>query len=248
VIDLAGAVQWSVGQGVALFAIGAFFILITAHEINAPVSAFANHPTRSAVTGMLGAGVSMFLLLLVVNLIGALVLRVTVMLGILELSQVMTNLVTGVELALRGAIPLIILYGGRVIVALVIGWLIAPQNLRSRVRGERTAMLLSLGIGVIVLSVVGLIPLLGQAIHLAAAVVGFGAIITPLVWRSDQLRIGSLRWGRRIGGSPNMIVFDSPSNANPRTRRRSSLAPPIPDEMPLTPGAENLPEGFKWWD
>lgn len=241
--DVANLASVFVRDASLLFVIGVFAILFFGRKLNMPVSNFAQHPRRSAFTGILSILILLLLLLPLLNVLTAFILPLAQLSGVAIFAQSLHAVAVGFETSFIGFIQLLILYGGRVILALVIGWKLTPYLIRSRINHERTAMLMSLFFGALIITLVSFIPMIG----LSASIVGFGAITSPLLWRNDHFRLTSTIMAM-LGRSPEMIILDLPAKQTPTNKRVA--APPIPTDPLRSPGTENLPEGFnfKWWE
>ena len=97
-------------------------------------------------------------------------------------------------------------------------------------RSERAVTFISLFVGVILLSLISSLPYIGFVVNAVAAFLGLGAI---LIFVQRQIELT-----RQAASLP-------PEPTHPEEARQ--LPPPAIDDMPLAPGADNLPEGFRWW-
>ena len=116
---------------------------------------------------------------------------------------VMVTLV-GIPLGLIGLLSLALLYS--------LGFVIASLTLGRRLLAEPRSVYLAFFVGLIILRVVGLIPVLGGLVTLAAIVYGVGAL-TITVWRGGS-RAADVRATTQCGGV---------AGANPRARHVTSV-------------------------
>jgi hypothetical protein len=86
--------------------------------------------------------------------------------------------------------------------------------------------------GVALLAVLYSLPFIGWLLSAVSAFLGLGALL--LVFRSQM---------RTIRDTPSSRI-----RLLPRLRDVPQIPPPIIGDSTHTPGMDNLPEGFRWWD
>lgn len=229
--------QAEVGQSVSLYAnrvireiislllIGVIALFLIPAQLQDPLYSIRTRPLPS-----LGVGLVTFILSFVVVFF-VVVISIAVVLLFAAISLPDLALATGIfsgviTLGGAGAFFFVAIYISRVIVGLALGRLILRVLLGDRINGRLNY--LALFIGVVILSLIGSLPIVGDVFNALALFLGLGAILTLVQRELDQARHAA---PVRIGGGMRQIP------------------PPILEDLPMTgPGMENLPDGFRWWD
>jgi hypothetical protein len=122
----------------------------------------------------------------------------------------------------------------RVIVGLAMGRLVV----RLAVRDESTprAAVISLLVGLALLALAGSLPVIGWVVNAVVVFLGLGAVLIVL-----QAQLRSYRDGAPASIRVTPILVKSGYET-------PVFPPPMLDDGPKTPGMDNLPPGFKWWD
>ena len=105
-------------------------------------------------------------------------------------------------------------------------------------RTALTVLFASLLVGVLLLAIVGALPGIGLVINTLSLVLGLGAILT--------LAQAQFRVLRRASGG--YAPDDLAARAIPSSPAHARQLPPVLDDAPASPGMDNLPKGFEWWD
>ncbi len=228
--DPRGALQPYVDQVIREFTslgfIGLIALLAIPQVIRAPIATLRRQPLSSAGVGILAFVTSFFFVFVLL----VLSLAIVVILALLRLDGLVT--VAGLLLVIlnMGGISIFYftaIFVSRVVLALAIGRVL----LRMFTEAGNTTLswMISLLIGVLLLSVTASLPVIGWVINALTLALGLGAILTVLMAQFRVLR-------------------ETPSRRVVYTTTTVSLPPPVFEEPVPGRGMDNLPEGFKWWD
>ena len=210
---------------ISLLLIGVIALFLIPTPLQDPLYSIRNRPLPS-----LGVGLITFIVSFVVVLAAiAISIGIVLFLALLNLpdlaiaSGIFTGLIT---LGGAGAFFFVAIYISRVIVCLAAGRFILRLLLGERVEGRLNY--LALLIGVLILALVASIPVVGDVFNALALFLGLGAILTLVQRELDHAR------------------QQAPVKA--RGGEMLKIPPPILEDRPSSPGMENLPDGFKFWE
>jgi hypothetical protein len=206
--------------------IGIAALVVAPRALQAPIPTLRFRPLPS-----LGVGLITFILswavIFVVVLLGALIAGLFLLLQLRDLTLISAVLFTVFDLSMIGFYSLTAFFITRVIVALALGRLIMRKLFGSDT--SLRALIASLLIGILVLALFTSLPIIGWLINALALFLGLGAMLTLLQEKLEQSR-----------AARPMTPTDSIG--------AGQVPPPMVEDIPSEPGAENLPEGFKWWN
>ncbi len=217
--------------------VGALWLMFAQRSFQLPIRQLQSRPLPSIGVGLLTFILS-FPVILIIVLLSVLVIF------ILSLFQLDSLLIGGgillgiINIGGASFFYFIAVFVSRVVVCLALGRfvlrVIGGENLGSR------ALFASMLIGVAVLALLGTLPVIGWIINAIFAFLGLGAILLVL---QAQLR----RYRDVPPGPPLRTAANAPMLLAGRDNSRA-FPPPIIDDGPRSPGTDNLPDGFKWWD
>ncbi|MCB9455774.1 MAG: hypothetical protein H6671_07310 [Anaerolineaceae bacterium] len=173
--------------------------------------------------------------------LGALIVVVAVILILAALQLADLALGTGVILSVAylGAASLfylVVLFIARVIAALFIGrWIV---RIAVGDDGSMRVTAISLIVGIILLTALAALPVVGWVFNWGAVLLGLGAIVATIYQRNATRRETALM--------PPFLAEPPPLPRHPEEARH--YPPPIITTTSRAPGMENLPPGFVWWD
>lgn len=225
--------------------IGVLCVVFFPRYIQSPTRIVRLHPLSSMGVGMLSFILSFPIVLIVVILSAVIVL----ILSLLPLNSlvIFTGLVLGLaNVGFASVFYFVAIYIARIVVALAIGRVLTRLVFRDRDDGSWRYIMLSMIVGVLLLSAMGAIPVIGWGFNALALFLGLGGILS--VVREGIARLGT---------PPAPAPAAPPSNSTPGSVPRlpyllddTSRFPAIvedEEESPSPPGTENLPDGFNWW-
>lgn len=213
---------------------GVLIFLLVPRVLQAPLTILRWRPLPSVGVGLLAFILSFPFIFIAVAISLGLVLLV----GLLRLPDltIATALILGVlNFSAAGLFYFVAIYVSRVLVCLAIG-----RVLTRRLWGDANSLrawLVGLLVGVLILSAVSSLPVVGVLINALSVFFGLGAIITHILAQFERARDAR-------------IPTDAPPLPDeiPITRAGTLvLPPPVVDEPNSSPGMDNLPEGFNWW-
>jgi cytoskeletal protein CcmA (bactofilin family) len=219
-----------VREFLTLSLVGVLGLLLMPRTLNAPIRNMQSRPVPS-----LSLGLITFILSFPVVFI-AVLLSVFLLVIFLLLQLDGLVIIAGVVLGLANALVasvfyFVAIYITRVIVALAVGRAVIRMGLGETASHPRIAYLYLIA-GVALLAVLYSLPFMGWLLSAVSAFLGLGALL--LVFRS-QMRV------MRDDGASRIRLL-------PRLRDAPQIPPPMIGDSTHTPGMDNLPEGFRWWD
>ncbi len=225
----------AIHEFVVLALIGIAALLFVPRPFQVPLRALQSRTLPSAGVGLLAFIVSFPITIVVLVLI---ILLLIVPLVVLQLDGLFVVVFSGSVLGAWGGAASVFyfmaIFISRAVVALFIGRIIVRAAIGDD--GSQRVAFISLLVGIFLLSIVVSLPVVGIIVSAVTAFMGLGAILIVL---NNQLR--SLR-----ETVPAPALRTSYSTAVRRSDARS-LPPPLIDDQG-TPGMNNLPAGFEWWD
>lgn len=228
---------------ISLFSVAAICLLAIPRQIQAPIKEIQARPISTLGVGLLGFILSfpIVLLLCIMSLVFIFLLTH------LPIDDV--TLFSGIVLGLAniGAASVFYftaIYITRVVVALAIGRVIV-RVLHLRVaEGHLRSQFASVAIGLLALSMLGAMPVVGRIFTAIVLFLGLGGILRSMGGQIRRMR-------------ENISSTHLPPPIHYKTRRSPRLpyypedaiqfAPPLIDEPPDKIGTGDLPEGFDWW-
>jgi len=222
--------------------IGVIFLFLFPRQMQSPLRSMSMRPISTLGVGLLSFIMSFPLVLIFALLSGLLMLLISVL--PLENFVIFGGVVLGLaNIGLASVFYFMAIYIARVVFALAIGRFILRRILR-RDDGTLRAVFFSLGLGLLALSIVTSIPIVGWGFNALALFLGLGAILAVLRAQMKRFMAAS-----NSGPAPPPARYTTQTLPRlpyfPEDARR--FAPPIIDDPPQTPGTENLPQGFDWW-
>ncbi len=228
----------------SLVFVGILCVLFIPRYVQAPIRTLQNHPVST-----LGIGLLSFIMSFPIVLISALLsIGLIILLATLRLDNVV--LFTAIVLGLTnvGAASIfyfVAIYIARIVVALAIGRLVIWLAFRAQDDGTWRYTVLCMVAGVLVLSLMGSIPVLGIGLNALVLFLGLGAILSLL--RSQYLKLF------RNTHTPAPVI--PPLSYTPDFLPRlpylpdeaAHFPPPLVDDDQTPLGSDNLPSGFNWW-
>lgn len=224
-----------VGQEfIVLTLIGMIGLFFLPRQFQNPLRHIYSRPLPSVGFGLLAFIVSfpivlMILLFIVILIVVMILLRLDSLVAALLSVALVGTWGSGVTVFYLTAI-----FISRVMLCLVIGRAIV--SLARREENTLRMSLISLVVGVFILSTIMSLPVIGLIISAVAAFLGLGAILISI-----QMQFSAYR-ETLVSLPPRMPRFTGGTIENPR-----SLPPPTLSDEPKQPGMENLPEGFEFW-
>lgn len=227
----------------ALLVIGVLGLLLMPATLQSPIPQLQNRPVSTLSVGML-----VFILSFPIVLMGLLlslfvlgVLAALRMDGVLVVAGILLGVV---NLGGTGIFYFVAIFVTRVIVGLALGrWLVRLTLGPYYNLSPRLLRYLGMFVGVLLLSVLGSLPVVGWAVNAVALFLGLGAVLIVLLEYIQSLRdpeLASLRWAGGYGYSRPFL----------QQRLTADLPLLVADVDGGPPGMENLPEGFdfSFWD
>lgn len=226
----------TIHEFVILALIGIIGLIFLPRQFQVPLRALQSRTLPSAGMGLLAFIISFPITIVVLILI---VLVLIVPLILLQLDSLFVFLFGGAVLGTWGGTASIFyftaIFVSRVVVALLIG--------RGLVRavigddGSQRVAFISLIVGILLLSIVVSLPVIGIIVSAVSAFMGLGSI---LIVMNNQLR--ALREEVPLTALRTKTI--APLSRSPARQ----YAPPMLEDGTTQPGMNNLPEGFDWWD
>ncbi len=222
-----------VREFLSLFLVGGLVLLISPNGFTAPLRSLASRPMPSAGFGLLTFIISFPMLAI---LVFSSVL-VVVAFGLLQLGDltVASAVVLGViNLAVATAFYVVAIFISRSLVSLGFGRILL-RVLRPGV-GGRQNVVAQLALGSLVLAIVFSLPTVGWLLSAIAAFLGLGALLNTV---QSQLEARRRPQVARVAGQ---VALPS------RSDEARLYPPPMLNGGQKSPGMDNLPSGFHWWD
>lgn len=227
----------------SLVFIGFLCVLLIPRHVEAPIRTLQRNPVSTLGIGLLG-----FILSFPIVLVFALLsIALIILLMTLRLNNVVlfTAIVLGLtNVGSASIFYFVAIYIARIVVAVAIGRFIVRLILRLPDDGTWRYMVLSMVVGVLILSLLGSIPAIGIGLNALALFFGLGAILS-------MVRTQYKKFTRPT--SPSLSPTASPiftPDFLPRLPylpdEAANFPPPLIEDTPPL-GSDNLPEGFKWW-
>jgi hypothetical protein len=235
-------VKARLNEFMSLMVVAAISLVAIPRQIQSPIKELQARPIST-----LGVGMLAFILSFPIVLLLAMMSLVFIfILSYLPLQDV--TLFSGIVLLLAniGAASVFYftaIYITRIVVALSIGRFIASY-LQLDTDNSLRAQFINASIGLLLLSLLGTIPIIGKLITAIVLFSGLGGILR--VVRAQIQRFRESSHGTtlpppihyRMQRSPRLPYYAEDA---------AQSAPPIIDDLPDSIGAGNLPEGFDWW-
>ncbi|HVO42386.1 MAG TPA: hypothetical protein VMT34_07175 [Aggregatilineales bacterium] len=196
----------------------------------------ATQSIRSKPLASLGVGALTFVLFLpaagVLVVISLLILGIGTALTLTEITPFLALLLLGLDLAIIGAMTVIIGFGARVVIVYLVGQWIARHVFQTA--GTVAFQVGTIVVGAFLYSLVSDLPFIGLPLNVIGVCFGLGAIGLEIrTWVRDR----QVRRELSPEESPNLASGGAPAPL---------LEPPETPES--LPGMDNLPEGFTWFD
>lgn len=219
-----------VREFLTLSIVGALGLLLMPHTLYAPIRNLQSRPVPSLSLGLITFILS-FPVVFIAVLFSAFLL---VVFFLLQLDGLV--IIAGVVLGLANALVasvfyFVAIYFTRVVVALAVGRALIRMGLGETANHPRITYLYLIA-GVALLAVLYSLPFIGWLLSTVSAFLGLGAIL--LIIRT-QMR----------------VIREAPSSRIrllSQLRDMPQIPPPMIGDGPRTPGMDNLPDGFRWWD
>ena len=217
-----------VREFVTLGGIGLLALLLLPRALQAPLPTLRKRPLNSVGVGILtfilSIGVWVVILLLLLLMIALfLSLRLTDLVIVCVMAIGMLNI------GGAGLFYFVAIYISRIIVCLAVGRVVVRLALGDD--GTARMVYFNLGAGVLLLSILVFLPVIGGAINALSLAFGLGAIFVTLTQIQPRDAAHRQPLAVRVQGQPRQIP-----------------PPPITERGSRKPGMDNLPEGFEWWD
>jgi hypothetical protein len=216
---------------VSLTLIGVLGLTIVPRAVQSPLQNLRWRPLNSIGVGILTFFMS-FVIWIVVLLL--LVLLVVIFL-LLTLGDLVIVALMSFGLLNVGATSIfyfVAFYVSRVLVALAFGRVLVRLLIGDD--GSQRILYISLVVGAALLALLMWLPVVGWVFNALALVLGLGAVVLTLASLQARARTLSQPTAVSVPGRV-MLTPDVPP-------------PPIIDTKPNTPGMDNLPKGFRWWN
>ncbi len=211
---------------VSLALIGAVGLLLTPRTLQAPIYSLRVRPLPSLGIGLLTFIISFPIVLIIILFSVALILLLS-LLQLGDLAVIAGIIVNILNIGGAGLFYFTAIFVSRVIVCIALGRFMVRVILGERHEGYMTYV--SLLIGVLLLALTASLPYVGWLINALAAFFGLGAILM-LIQRQLE------------------VARTTPPQEPLHPEQARQLPPPIIEDKPRRPGAENLPKGFDWWE
>lgn len=221
---------------VVLALIGFVGLVFVPRHFQMPLRTLQSRTLPSVGVGLLAFIVSFPVTIVLIILI---VFLVIVPLVLLQLDGLFVALVGGALLGTWGGGASVFyftaIFVSRAVVCLLLGRLIVQAVLGDD--GSPRITFISIVVGVVLLSILVSLPVVGIIASAVTAFWGLGAILIVV-----QTQLRSYR-DRVVAPVPRLIPSRVPRRADARP-----LPPPMLDDGSYPPGSENLPDGFEWWN
>ncbi len=230
----------------ALAFIGILCVAFIPRYIQAPVRTLQTYPLSTLGIGLLSFILS-FPVILIFALFSVLLVILLTTLPILDNVVLFGGVVLGlVNVGGASIFYFTAIYIGRVVVALAIGRFLLRLIARQNVDYTHWQTLgISMGVGVLILSLAGAVPVIGFGLNALALFLGLGAILSILRLQMKQLRTPVA--ANPTTPSPIRYEPDPIPSLPYLADEAQQYAPPIIDNDPPAAGMDNLPDGFDWW-
>lgn len=230
-------------EATTLFTIGLVMLLLSPTWPRQPMRILRWRPVASFSVGMLAFILSfpIVLMMIVLSLLVVAVLQLLTLNGVALGAAVMLLLANGIGM---GIFYFVAIFVARIVIAMTIGTFLWSAVRRSD-DGSLRIMLYKLVIGVVALSLLTAIPVIGWVVNAIALFFGLGTIFNAISERFRRMR--------DVPPPPpaaRPLVATPPAPAPP-TRPRITVEPVVPSpppalNPPAAPGMDNLPDGFDW--
>jgi hypothetical protein len=226
-------------DAITLLLLGAIGLRLVPKVIQRPAS-----NVRQRTVPTIGWGLITFMLsipvIIGVLLLGLLLALILYLLKLNELTLLLGISVLIATLALVGVFSFLLFFMGRVVVSFMLGELIERYVLRSIDVEEYRQLAITMALGAVAYTLLTNVPVpaVGLIIELITALAGAGAVVMYLRGQLDTVGLLPAR-----ATSPRGAAVTTPTVSFPHPRR-----PPTKETRPLSPGLENLPEGFTGFD
>lgn len=233
---------------ITLGLVGVLTLLLLPRLVQSPLNALRWRPIPSLGVGLIAFLLSfpIFLIMLAISIVLVLLVGLA---GLADLTAATAVLLGVVNFSGAGLFYFVAIFISRVIVGLAIGRVIMRWLWKDS-PGLR-AWLAALGIGLLALALVASLPVVGWIMNAVAAFLGLGSMLTYLQKQLERARDTAIP-AAGIQISRDHIPVGAPPL--PSDQPRPSLPPPadsppaLDDDPRTTPGMDNLPTGFSWWE
>jgi len=226
----------TIHEFVILILIGLLGLVFLPRQFQVPLRVLQSRTLPSAGMGLLAFIISFPITIVLLILI---VLVLIVPLILLQLDSLFVFLFSGTVLGAWGGTASVFyftaIFISRAIMGLFIGRIIVRGVIGDD--GSQRVAFISLIVGILLLSIVVSLPMIGIIVSAITAFMGLGAILIVI---NNQMR------ALREQVPTPALRMKAMSPLAPRVAARQ-FAPPMLEEG-SGPGMDNLPEGFDWWD
>lgn len=225
----------------SLVFIGFLCVVLIPRHIEAPIRTLQRNPVSTLGIGLLGFIISFPIVLVFALLsIGLIILLATLRLNNVVLFTAIVLGLTNVGSA--SIFYFVAIYIARIVVALALGRFIARVILRTPDDGTWRHMVLSMVIGVLMLSFLASIPAIGIGLNAFSLFFGLGAILSMV---RTQYKKVFRPTPTPVATSP-IYTPDFLPKLPYLPDEAANFPPPLIDDAPAL-GSDNLPDGFNWW-
>jgi hypothetical protein len=236
--------QATIREFSSLVFIGFLCVLLIPRYVEAPIRTLQRNPVSTLGIGLLGFIMSFPIVLVFALLsIGLIVLLITLRLNNVVLFTAIVLGLTNVGSA--SIFYFVAIYIARIVVALAVGRFIVRVLLRTADDGTWRYMVLSMVIGVLMLSFLGSIPTIGIGLNALALFFGLGAILSMVRTQYRKLIRPTSAHPPTTATSPLYTPEFLPKLPYLSDEAVNYPPPLIEDTSAL--GSDNLPDGFNWW-
>lgn len=219
--------------------VGIVGLVFAPKQFQIPLRSMSSRPWPSLGVGLLAFILSFPIIIVALLLI---ILLVIIPLILLQFDGLFALLVSGVLVGSWGGLTSLFYFAAifvsRAMVSLLVGRTIVRWSIGDD--GSQRIAIIGLAVGLIVISVLVSLPLVGVIISAISAFFGLGAILIML---QNQLR----HYRERLYGPPVSRLISTTYQPH-QADSVHTLPPPLIEDVHSPPGMENLPIGFTWWD
>ena len=230
-----------------LLVIGIIALSSTNQLLYAPLDTMRSRPFASVGVGMLAFLLS-FPIILIVILLSLLILGFLQLIGLSGVVVALSLVLGLVNIGGVSVFYFVAIFLGRTLVAFGIGRTILRFRYNSYVIEKPRMRYAALIIGVLLLSLIVSLPVIGILFNALALFWGLGGILNEVITEFNKVADTT----PPETATPAWYTTTSAESTRPPTLPSVDIppviSPPPIDDQPLapTPGAENLPDGFDW--
>lgn len=218
----------AVREFVSLAVIGLLGLTLLPRAAQTPLQNLRWRPISSLGVGIMTFFMS-FVIWIVVLFLVLLLVTVFLLLSLGDLVIVALMSLGVFNVGVTSLFYFVAIYVSRVLVCLALGRLLVRLLIGDD--GSQRILYISLGVGTAILAILVWLPLIGWVFNALALALGLGAIMLTIAANQSHVR----------PVLKPVAVTLTPDDSHP-------TPPPIIDETPSTPGMQNLPQGFRWWN